>query len=400
MISRIKGKIRDFLRWQVTVGAKSEEVLAELRGLNSALTFLKTESAARSEEALAEWRDLNGKLAFLETELVTLRARFESAARLQSSTMEVTNEIIDNWRREIAYNRESLERRAQDVRDSMGILESISSAVSHLRNRPTLRPYAYLGNYVGLATTDAGFRIFVDTRDRQLAPHLTTVGIWEPWNVKLLRALLKPDDTIVEVGANFGYFTILGAVIVGHAGRVIAFEANPSLARLLSASVDINGLADRVDIRALAAADFTGELEFAVYENYLGDGHIGAILAARHAGQSQLHVPADTLDNQLQRVADVRLLRLDAEGAEPAILRGASNLIARSPRLVILMEWGLATAGMTAELEALAAEGFGFHIVQHDGSLHEASIDTLAAAALCDVVCYRGDAADLLVGAK
>jgi len=400
MISRIKGKIRDFLRWQVTVGAKSEEVLAELHGLNSELAILKTEAAARSEEVHAELCGLSSGLTFLETELATVRARFEQAARLQSSAMEVTSEIIENWRREIAFNRESLQRCAEDVKDSMGVLESISGAVSHLRDRPAFRPYAYLGNHLGLATTDAGFRIFVDTRDRQLAPHLTTVGIWEPWNVALLRALLKPGDTIVEVGANFGFFTILGAVIVGNAGRVIAFEANPSLVRLLSASVDINGLADRVDIRALAATDFTGEAEFAVYENHLGDGHISAIHAARHTGQSQLHVPADTLDNQLQRVADVRLLRLDAEGAEPAILRGAANLIARSPRLVILMEWGLATAGMTAELEALTAEGFGFHIVQHDGSLREVSIDALAAAALCDVVCYRGDATDLAVGTK
>jgi FkbM family methyltransferase len=270
-------------------------------------------------------------------------------------------------------------------------LEVVCGVTSRPSEPVAFRPFAYFGDHIGLATTEVGFRIFVDTRDRQIAPHLATVGIWEPWNTNLLEHLLRPGDTVVEIGANFGFFTILGATLVGNTGRVIAFEANPDLASLLAASVQINGLEEQVDIRNLAVTDSRGEVEFAVYKNFLGDGHILPLHAVRHADQRLLRVPADKLDNQLQRVDDIRLLRLDAEGAEPAILRGAQAVIARSPRLVILMEWGLGTAGLTRELEALAAEGFVFYTVQHDGALRETASDALAAAPLCDILCYRGE---------
>jgi FkbM family methyltransferase len=268
--------------------------------------------------------------------------------------------------------------------------QNLLDQTTHLNSHEN-SSFAYLGDHVGLATVNAGFRIFVDTRDRQIAPHLATVGVWEPWNTSLLRSLLKPGDIVVEVGANFGFFTILAATLVGKAGKVVTFEANPNLVTLLDATVEINGLTNLVDVRAMAATDSTGEVEFAIYNNFLGDGHIISLCGIRHGDQKLVRVPAGTLDQQLHGVADVRLLRLDAEAAEPSILRGSRALIARSPRLVILTEWGLVPGGGTSELQELAMAGFTFHAVQHSGLLRQISLDELARTSLCDIVCYRGN---------
>jgi FkbM family methyltransferase len=373
VIGRVVSNPKKFAReWRVTQ--------QELERTQQDLIQTRQRLARAEEELLAEVRDL--------------RSRFESAARLQSDVIEITNEITRNWRRELAYQRADFQNMHDEVYNVGQALDTFREVVSDASKRMAFRPFAYLGDHVGLATAEAGFRIFVDTRDRQIAPHLATVGIWESWNTSLLQALLRSGDTVVEVGANFGFFTILAAKLVGDLGKVCAFEANPALVSLLNDSVQINGFANRVDIHAMAATDSLGEVDFTVYENFLGDGHIRQLHGERHNDQRLLRVPADTLDNQLQTVADVRLLRLDAEGAEPAILRGAQALIARSPRLAILMEWGLATAGLTAELYALTSQGFTFHIVQHDGTLRKTSPDALAAGALCDVLCYRGDSAE------
>jgi predicted methyltransferase len=59
-------------------------------------------------------------------------------------------------------------------------------------------------------------------------PALTTWGAIEPPLTKFFASSLKPGHTIVDVGTNVGYFTVLAAKIIGTEGRVIAFEANPT----------------------------------------------------------------------------------------------------------------------------------------------------------------------------
>jgi len=353
----IKTRLRDVLRRQVAVASRSQEILNEVDELRKAV------------HALA--------------------ARVDSFVRLQSGTAELASELIGNWRRELAYYRSILE----GIRDNAQLYRPILDEIRDMA-RLAARSYAYLGDHVGIATTAEGFRLLIDTRDRQIAPHLATVGIWEPWNTALVRAILKPGDSFVDVGSNVGFFVLLARICVGQAGRVIAFEAHPELAELLAASVEINGFTPNVDVRHLAVSDTTGELEFAGYEHYLGDGHVLALHPARHPRQATFRISCDTLDHQLPDLSGVRLLHIDAEGSEALILRGARNLIARSPRLVILMEWGLVPGSGTAqvnELDMLAEQGFSFYQVERSGALRRTSVEALSGSSLGDVLCYRGD---------
>jgi FkbM family methyltransferase len=245
-----------------------------------------------------------------------------------------------------------------------------------------------------------GHRLFVDTRDRQIAPHLATVGLWEPWNQSIFRHVLSAGDVVVDVGSNVGYFVLLAGALVGDQGRVYSFEADPSLARLLAASVRINGHADRTEVRQLAVSDAAAREAFTSYPERRGDGHLSAIARMDDDGTGSVReVETDTLDRLLADQSDVRLLHIDAEGAEPRVLRGARSLIARSPRLVLLMEWGLAPSGEVEELDWLAAQGFAFSIVRHDGGFRAVTAADLRSHALCDVLCYRGPLSELRLGA-
>ncbi|HEX7391214.1 MAG TPA: FkbM family methyltransferase [Acidiphilium sp.] len=368
MTDRFKTRLRNFLRWQVAVGSRSEEILAAVGSVSSDLHKIQTRS--------------------------------DLAARLNEAAIEDAVATAGAAQREVAYHRALIETDLKKIAAHLAAIEQrietlhpASGTEPEPRPKP---PFAYLGNHLGLATVETGFRIFIDTRDRQIAPHLATVGIWEPWTTTLLQAILKPGDSIVEVGANFGFFTLLMAYLVGAAGRIASFEANPALVALLTDSLRINGVSDRVDLRNFAVTDSPGETEFSVYRNFAGDGHVAALDAGRHPDQDRLRVPSDTLDNLIPGDAEIRLLRLDAEGSEPAILRGARSLIERSPRLAILMEWGFGTEGRTDELQYLDSLGFRFHIVANDGFPHRTTPEALSESRLCDVLCYRGDVTEFL----
>ena len=90
------------------------------------------------------------------------------------------------------------------------------------------------------------YKMFVDAGDNSLAPHLMLDGLWEmPVTEAVLRSVSQ-GMTVVDVGANYGYYTMILAELVGPGGRVFAAEPNPRMMSLLDRSVAVNGFADRV----------------------------------------------------------------------------------------------------------------------------------------------------------
>src|SRR5258707_8071492 len=104
---------------------------------------------------------------------------------------------------------------------------------------------AYLGDGLVLARILGRQKILLNGSDRGFACHLMLDGFWEMWLTQFLAGQVKPGMTVVDVGANFGYYTVLFADAVGDAGRVIAVEPNPDAAALLRETVLLNGYAPR-----------------------------------------------------------------------------------------------------------------------------------------------------------
>ena len=115
---------------------------------------------------------------------------------------------------------------------------------------------AYLGNGLVLARVLGRHKIFLRSSDRGFACHLMLDGYWEIWLTQFFARHLKPGMTAIDVGANFGYYTLLFGDAVGDTGHVIAVEPNPEAAILLRETVLLNGHADRTRIipHALGAA--------------------------------------------------------------------------------------------------------------------------------------------------
>lgn len=166
-----------------------------------------------------------------------------------------------------------------------------------------------------------------------------------------LAGMVKPGDHVLDVGANIGNHTVYLAGEVGC--RVTAFECNPALVTKLRQAVDWAGLSDLVDVSNLGAAvaDRAGEAHF----NFIRTDYSNVSAAG-----GGVAVPTVTLDSL--KAFDCRLLKIDVDGGEVAVLRGAQQLLSTTRPIVAIEVMNFNISQVLAIMEAsgyvLASERF------------------------------------------
>jgi FkbM family methyltransferase len=232
------------------------------------------------------------------------------------------------------------------------------------------RQSVYLGNNRALTRTIHGHKMYVDTRDVSLTPHILLDGNWEDWVTQLFLQMIKPGMTVLDVGANIGWFSLLAAREVGPTGRVIAFEPDPNTYGLVTDSLEINGYRDRAIVLKAAVADAPGEATFYRWAAHHGSNGLEINDDVRRAFPEQVEeitVEVVTLDAVMANAGgSVDVIKIDAEGAEPAVLAGAQRVLADNPNVRLLLEYRTHCA---PALRAMRDDGFAIAVVTHDGSL-------------------------------
>lgn len=189
---------------------------------------------------------------------------------------------------------------------------------------------------------------------------------------KVLCQQLRPGEVMVDVGANLGLHALLGASCVGPEGHVYAFEPVPSNCHFLERHIALNDFGGRITLIPKAAADVAGgTLELHGAQEGIT---FAASICKKGATGVTIKVPVTTLDAALaQRPKPVRLIKIDVEGAEQLVLRGARQLLAKDrPLLVIeVHSFALPSFGTSAEAFRQELEGLGYR---------EQVIDTVAGA--------------------
>jgi FkbM family methyltransferase len=200
-------------------------------------------------------------------------------------------------------------------------------------NRATRRG----GSFDARLPSDAGgFRFACDLRDL-IAREVFFTGAYGPQETALLRAVLRPGSTFVDVGANWGYFTLLGAHLVGAGGRVAALEPDPRLFAMLAANLAANGLA-RVAALPVAAAARDAALTLAGHHPDGGNWGVSSLVAGGDGPRFEVRGrPVDGVLDELG-IERVELLKMDIEGAEDAALVGMADGLARGRYRRVLLE--------------------------------------------------------------
>lgn len=198
----------------------------------------------------------------------------------------------------------------------------------------------YLGDNLILTRVLGRFKMFVDTTDLSSACHLIADGYWEMGTTKFLESLLKPGMTVVDIGARFGYYSLIAAAAVGPDGRVHAIEADPRNFEILQKNVDINGF----------GSAFTQTI------------HTHRITLLDAKGLSALIA------------GPVALVRIAAEVSTLQILEAAHELVAHNPKLNMLVGFRpplLERAGIRPSdfLRRIKELGFSFYPITDQGTL-------------------------------
>lgn len=202
-------------------------------------------------------------------------------------------------------------------------------------------------------------------RDDLLARSLT-FDSFEAAECASIQKLLRPGMIVLDIGAHQGFYTLFASSLVGKKGRVFAFEPSPRERRALRLNIVIN-FRRNVSIQPLALGDQESEADLHIVSKY-------------NTGCNSLRPPAvpestftetvkvGTLDNWLARekIDRVDFMKIDVEGAELSVLKGAHESLMRRPRPIIQAEvedvrtkpWGYRAQEIVAFLNALEYEWF------------------------------------------
>ena len=162
--------------------------------------------------------------------------------------------------------------------------------------------------------------------------------------------LLKPGQVVVDVGANVGFYSLLAAQRVGPSGRVIAFEPNLTAAARLRENISLNGFGN-ITVVEVAVADQPGTLRF----NCCSDSEGSSLYSmGYYTPAATLEVPVTTLDNYCfsMGVTRVDVLKIDAEGAEVAVILGARRLLSPATAPTVIVEANPLTLKSAGQSEA------------------------------------------------
>ena len=209
---------------------------------------------------------------------------------------------------------------------------------------------------------------------------------YEQATTQLFRRLITQGMTVVDVGANVGYFSLLAADLVGPSGTVYAFEPEPKNHGLLITNIEINSYTN-IRTTQSAVSNTCGHTQ--LYLSQLDNGSHSIYKEAARGVAEELPVNMTTLDAFLESEGwpTVDLLKIDVEGAELSVLEGMEKLNQKSDGLHLILEYCpslLHSAGVPPlqVIEKLASMNFQIRFIdEKKGALLPEEADPVALTA-------------------
>ena len=210
--------------------------------------------------------------------------------------------------------------------------------------------------------------------DEHMGSQIFWYGSYSREVLRVLERLLSPGMVVIDAGANIGEISLFAARQVQPDGRVFSFEPVPDLAARLRRNAALNSFAG-IEVVECGLGARAGQAEIFRPEAPFRDGtlHAGLATLYAHAGRAESlgRIQLTTLDAFVQSrgLARVDLVKVDVEGAELPLLRGATSVLQRfSPWLILeIQEETSRAAGYTQQEILTFLEGFGYRFARLGG---------------------------------
>ena len=235
------------------------------------------------------------------------------------------------------------------------------------------------GSNIILAKMYTGDPILINVQDVKRGSHILRQGYIDSQISTIMYRFVRANDTVIDIGSGFGYYTMYLARIVGPRGHVYSFEARKETYDLLVSSLRINSL---YNVHAYHQLLFSSEADVLLdtkdRDNVSNFGTAKIIMdySQAPADAETRRMKAQPLDAIMPDIGHVSLMHINARGNELSIITGARHLIARSPGIKIIMSWDKAALQEHTNVAQIVNQFFqlGFHfwlINNDDGELIE-----------------------------
>lgn len=229
-----------------------------------------------------------------------------------------------------------------------------------------------------------GHRMFISPQDGYASPDM--IGDrYEVATTRLFEQVVQPGQTVVDIGAHVGYYSLLAARRVGPQGRVYAFEPEPKNHVLLLKNIALNGYANIVPV-PLAVSDRTGVSDLFLGGMDTGFHSLFELHLPHPSDPGKVAVNTTTLDAFFEArgwPSSVDVIKMDIEGAELHALEGMREFLSRMRQCALIIEfcpWILQTLGVAPEafLARLGELGFQLSVIERRGAIPLESTDRRA----------------------
>jgi FkbM family methyltransferase len=196
--------------------------------------------------------------------------------------------------------------------------------------------------------------------NNEISNTLFIYGFYEENETEMFEKIIKAGDTVLDIGANIGYYTLIFAKLVGKNGRVFAFEPEPTNFTLLRRNIRINSY-DNVVLEQKAVSNKTGKVKLYISEN----PGLHRIYDS-YDGRKFIEVEAICLDDYFKNYdKNIDVIKMDIEGSEFGAVQGMTSLLKKNKNVKIVTEFlpsGLRQFGIKPEeyIELLIKCGFDF----------------------------------------
>ena len=258
---------------------------------------------------------------------------------------QLSNQLSDRFDRisgQIANGFERLSDRIYDGADfDIGKLNDRAKRWSNIAQIRRSAAAVSLGDGNVICRTLGKYRQYVVARDVGFSPYVMLDGFYEYHVTEFVARNVKPGMQVMDIGANFGYFTLLMADLVGPTGMVYAFEPNPNVATLLGYSLRANNFTSRAVVDRRAISDRAGMATFLIPAVALTNARIIDPIDPAQTGSSPdlMYLTVETVALDDVHYEGINFIKVDIEGAEEKLWHGGKSFFARNPDLLCVLEF-------------------------------------------------------------